>query len=46
VLDFTVFAPFPGDFFKKDKINTTEYRVRDKDPKPYEKDPLEGSSRR
>jgi len=33
MLDFTVFATFSGDFFKEDKIDATEYRKRDKEPK-------------
>lgn len=33
MLDFTVFAPFSGDFFKEDKIDVTEYRKRDKELK-------------
>lgn len=34
MLDFTIFAPFSGDFFKEDKMDGTEYRNRDKEPKP------------
>jgi hypothetical protein len=34
VVDFPVFAPFSGDFFKANKMEGTEYMKRDKKSKP------------
>jgi len=34
IVDFTVFAPFLGDFFKENKMEGTEYRKRDEESKP------------
>jgi hypothetical protein len=34
MVDFTVFAPFSGDFFKENKMEGAEYMKRDKELKP------------